>query len=245
MRTSACSTRWASPRPPSWASPRAARRRCRRPSATRTASARWCSSCRSPTSPARSPTPRRRCRTTRTRCCCACSARTSCSGPRCTWRAIRSSATCWPRRPSRWPPPASEERARVNDLADRILPVSQPRRRAARRHAAGQAPRPVRAGDHPRADARGQRARRWLRHLRGGAVHRQPHPWREVRRLRPRRPPAGGARRCGSGRHRQAAVGFEVGGVMVCGRPPPPTMTSPSRTRARILDKSLQRDSPP
>ena len=48
------------------------------------------------------------CRTTRTRCCCACSARTSCSGPGCTSHATRSSAMCWRHRLSRSPPRVSK-----------------------------------------------------------------------------------------------------------------------------------------
>ena len=63
--------------------------------------------------------------------------------------------------------PAPQERARVNDLAERILPVSQPRRRAcATTRGLGKRLRPLRAGVDPRADAGGQRARRRLRHLR-------------------------------------------------------------------------------
>ena len=114
------------------------------------------------------PTPRHPCRTTRTRCCCACSARTSCSGPRCTSRAISSSVRCWPRRPSRWP---RGQRAGAR-ARERRWPSASCRCRRARPGLRddtrlGKRLRPLRAGDDPRADARGQRARRRLRHLRG------------------------------------------------------------------------------
>ncbi|MCW5631301.1 MAG: alpha/beta fold hydrolase [Rhodoferax sp.] len=52
------------------------------------------------------------CPTARMPCCCACSARTCCSGLRCIWRATRCCSTCWrhhrpsSRRPPRWNRPA-------------------------------------------------------------------------------------------------------------------------------------------
>ena len=93
----------------------------------------------------------------RTRCCCACSARTSCSG-----LALHAARDQVLRHVLATPPEqvaAAQrgERARVNELVERILPVS--RRAAGLRDDTrlGKTSRPVSAGARPCADAGGQR----------------------------------------------------------------------------------------
>ena len=84
-----------------------------------------------------------------------------------------------------------------------------------RRRPVGAADRLAAPAARARTDARGQRTRRRLRHLRLSRLHREPHSRSPLPRVRRRRPLARRARRGRAGRDRHAAGRLEAGCLRV------------------------------